>query len=164
MAEKDAGKAVTRNIRKTISTGHLAMVELGEKVETSRASRDRLANAISDALAEGISERDLLNMVTTAAVEQVAEQPKIPGLFPDAEPIYTEDDVPDGLIDLPSAARKHGHRITRLQRWVQRGHLKVYGRMRAPARGGGYLLLSEDELIARMRAEPNKGGRPRKII
>ena len=139
------------------------MVDLVERNGKPRESLDRATKAIADALAEGVGERELLDMVTTVAADQVVEQPEIPGLLLDAESIYTEDEVPEGLIDLPSAARKYGHRITRLQRWVQRGHLKVYGRIRAPARGGGYLLLSEDELVARMRAEPNKGGRPRKI-
>ena len=133
------------------------MVNLGKRKWTARASK-----AIADALAEGVPERELLDMVTTVAAEQLVGQTEIPGLFADAEPIYTEDEVPEGLIDLPSAARKYGHRVTRLQRWVQRGHLKVYGRLKAPAPGKGYLLLRENDLLDRMTASPNRGGRPRK--
>ena len=138
------------------------MVDLGERNRKSRESLDRATKAIADALAEGVGERELLDMVTIVAAEQVVEQPEIPGLFPDAETIYTETEVPEGLIDLPSAAQKYDHRVATLQKWVERGHLQTYGRLRAPARGGGYLLLREDELVDRMKAPRNKGGRPRK--
>ena len=137
------------------------MVDLSERNGTVRESLDRANSAIAEALAKGVDARELLDMVTTVASEQL----EIPGLFPDLneeEPIYTDTEVPEGLIDLPRAARKYGHRIARLQRWVQRGHLKVYGRLKAPARGGGYLLLNEGELLERMSAPPNKGGRPQK--
>ena len=142
------------------------MVDLSERNGTSRESLDRATRAIADALAEGVDERELLDMVTTVAAEQAVEQPEIPGLFPepsDEEPIYTETVVPAGLIDLPTAAKKYDYRVATLQKWVDRGHLKVYGRLRAPAPGGGYLLLREVELVERINSPPNKGGRPRKL-
>ena len=133
------------------------MINLGKQKRTAHASK-----AIADALAEGVGERELLDMVTTVAAEQLVEQPEISGLFPDAEPIYIEDDVPEGLIDLPSAAERYSCRIPTLRQWILRGHLKVYGRLRAPAPGHGYLLVSEAELRDHMKAPRNKGGRPRK--
>ena len=141
------------------------MVDLSERNGTARESLDRVSRAIADALAEGVDERELLDMVTTVAADHVAEQREIPGLFSDLndhEIIYAE--VPEGLIDLPSAAEKYACRIPTLRQWVLRGHLKVYGRLRAPAPGHGYLLVSERELSDHMKAPRKKGGRPRKTF
>ena len=141
------------------------MVDLGERNGTSRESLDRAIRAVADALAEGIGERELLDMVTTVAADIAVEQPEIPGLLPDVdeqEIIYTEDGVPEGLIDLPSAAQKYNCPVGTLQTWVRRGHLKTFGRLKAPARGGGYVLLLEADILDRVTAPVNKGGRPRK--
>ena len=138
------------------------MVDLSERNGMARASLDRASRAIADALAEGVAEHELVNMVTTVAADRVAEQHEIPGLFPDPEPIYTDTEVPAGLIDLRSAATKYGYRLRTLQMWVHRGHLKVCGRLRAPAPGRGYLLVSEEALRDRINSPVNKGGRPRR--
>ena len=141
------------------------MVDLGERNGTSRESLDRAIKAVADALAEGVGERELLDMVTTVAAVIAVEQPEIPGLFPDVdeqEIIYTDTEVPAGLIALPVAAKKYSRPITTLQSWVQRGHLPTYGRVKAPARGGGYILISESDLLDWIKAPPNKGGRPRR--
>ena len=75
-------------------------------------------------------------------------------------PIYTE--LPDGLIDLPSAAKKHGGTVGQFRNWINRGRIKVRGRLRAAAPGGGFLVVSEPELIAyKELASANKGGRPK---
>ena len=77
-------------------------------------------------------------------------------------PIY--DVLPPGLIDLPTAAKDLGYSVKRLWRWVHRGRIKVRGRLKAPARGGGYPVVDEGELFAYKKiAGSNKGGRPRKI-
>ena len=81
-------------------------------------------------------------------------------LGPDELPDGIFSEVPEGLIDLPSAASKFGCSLGRLHSWIARGHLQVHGRLRAPARGGGYRLVSEEEVIQHMRMPPNKGGRP----
>ena len=141
------------------------MVDLSKRNGTARASLDRASRAIAEALAEGVNERELQDMVTTVAADQVAEQHEIQGLFPDFhdhEIIYTETEVPEGLIDLPAASKKYHCPVGTLQMWVHRGRLQTYGRLKAPARGGGYLLLREDELVHHMQTPRNKGGRPRK--
>ena len=141
------------------------MVDLVQRNRKSRESLDRATKAIADALAEGVGERELLDMVTTVATDITVEQPEIPGMFLDVneqEIIYTEDEVPEGLIDLPSAAQKYNCPVGTLQTWVKRGHLKTFGRLKAPARGGGYVLLLEADVLDRATAPLNKGGRPRK--
>ncbi len=70
--------------------------------------------------------------------------------------------LPDGLIDLPTAAKKYDIRVNTIRWWTRRGHVRVRARLRAPASGGGYLVVSESDLIGYMAAPRNKGGRPRK--
>ena len=125
----------------------------------------RASSAIADALAEGVGAHELQDMVTTVAAEQAAEQVETLELFRDLNDqgiIYTETEVPEGLIDLPAASKKYLCPVGTLQMWVHRGRLQTYGRLKAPARGGGYLLLREDELVHHMQTPRNKGGRPRK--
>ena len=74
-------------------------------------------------------------------------------------PIY--DELPPGLIDLPSAAENHSLRIHTIRQWIYRGRIRAVARLRAPARGGGYLVVREAELIAYMRSPRDRGGRPR---
>ena len=80
----------------------------------------------------------------------------------DGLPIYTE--LPEGLIDLPSAMREYGCRRGRLDTWVQRGHLKVYGRLKGAARGGGYVVVSRTQVEERLAAEPNKSGKRKTLL
>ena len=87
-------------------------------------------------------------------------QPPLPGLEPPGRDTV-HDEVPAGLIDLPSAARKYGVPLGRIQGWVDKGTLNTYGRVKAPARGGGYRLVSERELEEKVHQPLSKGGRPR---
>lgn len=73
------------------------------------------------------------------------------------ERIYLPDEVPDGLIDLPSASRKYGIAPMTLYMWVCRKKLPRLGRVRAPAAGGGYILTLESE-IPICRDNPRKSG------
>ena len=75
-----------------------------------------------------------------------------------AVPIY--DVLPDGLIDLPSAAAKHGLSRHTLKSWVKRGNIARRGRLKAKAPGGGYLVVAESELLDWINAPKDKGGRP----
>lgn len=74
-------------------------------------------------------------------------------------PIYKK--LPDGLIDLPSAAQKYCKPRATLNTWARREYVRVVGRLYAPAPGGGYLVFRESELQAYMASEKNRGGRPR---
>ena len=133
------------------------MVESAARNGTSQQSLGHLGEAINDALATGVTTEEILTMLQTA----VADQLPFPDLLSnEQENIFT--DLPQGLIDLPAAARKYGCPVRRFSNWIQRGHVQVYGRLRASARGGGYLVVSESELVAHMTNPPNKGGKPRK--
>ena len=132
---------------------------------------DQLRHDIQAALEAGVPREDLLDLVNIAwlRIAGGTTNPQANGnghmgrdlAIGDKElPIYT--DLPEGLIDLPSAQKKYGCTRARFRNWVTKGQLKVHGRLRAPARGGGYLVVSEDELVDRLTAPPNKGGRPRK--
>ena len=82
---------------------------------------------------------------------------------PDRElPIY--ETLPEGLIDLPTAAKKHGLSLRNMSRWVQKGQVKLQGRLRAPAAGGGYIVVSEADLLTYAHAPRNKGGRSRRTV
>ena len=85
-------------------------------------------------------------------------QHHLPG-FPADDIVY--DQLPDGLITLTDAARKYGLNIGTLRTWVLLGYINKAGRLKGPARGGGFLLLSEDEVLARVNT-PRRPGRPRK--
>ena len=112
-----------------------------------------LAQALDRALAQGLSQEEIMALIEDR-VDTLTEQG-------DAARIYTE--LPDGLIDLPTAVAKYGlHRQT-LRNWVLRGQLPVYGRLRASAPGGGFLIVSEAELKDHLHAPKDRGGRPRKV-
>ena len=137
------------------------MVELQQIDSPLEPSLASLASAINEALASGVSPSEILHMVA-ASSSTLAEQPKMSNSSPDDQecPIYTE--LPEGLIDLPSAARKYHLNVNTLRSWLTKGHLKVFGRLKAPATGGGYLVFSELDLVEYRSAPRNKGGRPRK--
>ena len=80
----------------------------------------------------------------------------------DGLPIYTR--LPEGLIDLPSAAKKYGSTVYRFRAWVQRGNIEVRGRLRAGCPGGGYYIVAEEDLKRRLSEPPKKGGRPQKPV
>jgi predicted DNA-binding transcriptional regulator AlpA len=89
------------------------------------------------------------------AVEQAADAV-------DGDVVY--DELPEGLIDLPSAMRKYSLKRPTLWSWVSKGHLQSYGRLRGSATGGGLILVNEEDLVRYMHAPKPKGGRPRKSI
>ena len=138
------------------------MVESKRRNGTARESVEVLGRALTEAVDAGITEEELLLMVVSAMSTTAPEQ-AVQGPSPEPEPIYEHGLVPRGLIDLPSAAQKYGRPISTLQAWVRRGHLATYGRLKAPARGGGYVLLLEADVIDKTNGPIKKGGRPRKI-
>ena len=76
--------------------------------------------------------------------------------------VYGLDELPEGLVDLPTAVQEYGVLLTTLHAWIRRGKLIVHGRRRAPAVGGGYLVVSRSELQQLVDAPRSKGGRPPK--
>ena len=70
------------------------------------------------------------------------------------------DELPETLIDLSTARKKYGLGRQRFYNWINRGHLEVLGRLRAPARGGGYLVVSKAALERLVANPPRKGRSP----
>ena len=101
-------------------------------------------------------------MVATATSDVDCWEPKLPGLELQDEGLPIFDELPDGLIDVPTASKKYFRSKSTLYQWIQRGYVTVVGRLKAPARGGGYLVIPESEIAAHVAKPVNKGGRPRK--
>ena len=74
----------------------------------------------------------------------------------DADAMYEPGQLPDGLIDLPSASVKFRISLKTLQSWLHRGKLPRRGRLRGKAAGGGY-NVTEEARILHCRDNP---GRP----
>ena len=71
-------------------------------------------------------------------------QGSLPGWPTDPDQVF--DSVPEGFVTLPCAARQYSLNRQTVRNWVNRGHLRVYGRLKGSAQGGGFILLNEDEL------------------
>ena len=130
---------------------------------------DQLRHDIRAALEAGVPREDLLDLVNIAYFQVAAgtmnpqgngNGHKVLGLATDDKelPIYTE--LPEGLIDLPSATRKYGCGRSRLHGWVKRGVIRVRGRLKGAARGGGYLVVKEADIEHILATIQIQGGRP----
>ena len=115
-----------------------------------------LRKAMAEARDAGMEKADVISMVIDVYnAPQVNDAEPAPA----AEVIYAE--LPEGLIDLPSAAAKYQLPISTLRNWVRRGNIKAKGRLRAPAYGGGYVVVDEVAIEDRL-SHPTPRGRPRK--
>ena len=83
------------------------------------------------------------------------------GALAKAHRVY--DELPPGAIDLPSAARKYELHPKTVHDWVEKGYVKSLGRLRGSARGGGFVIVRENDLMEYIHAPRKKGGRPPKI-
>ena len=111
---------------------------------------------MAEARDAGMEKADLISMVTDVYnAPQVNDAEPAPA----AEVIY--DEVPEGLIDLPSACRKYGVNLNTANGWVRRGLIARMGKLRAPGDGGVNVVGKKAfvELASRPR---NVGGRPKK--
>ena len=91
------------------------------------------------------------------AERETAFQDRIPGI-PKHAPDTVYSELPPGLIDLPSAGRKYNVPRRTIHSWVNKGRVRLRGRLRGPTRGGGYLVVSEADLVAYLEGPRNKGG------
>ena len=125
-------------------------------------SREAFRLAIERARANGLSFDDMAGMITAAANDQLSGSSADSTQPNDVR--YERGQLPDGLIDLPSAARKYGEQYgvsaDAMRKWINRGRVAKVGLLKAPAPGGGYLVVRELELLEYMRRPRNKGGRP----
>ncbi len=117
---------------------------------------------ISAALASGVSKSEIRSMVATTTPPAPTNGHSSDKVRKDDQglPIYAE--LPSGMIDLPAAAKKHGGTVGQYRNWISRGRLQPRGRLRAPVRGGGHLVVSEEDLLAYKSVAASRKGRPRK--
>ena len=131
--------------------------------ESANDSREEAFRAaIEQARKDGLSFDELASMITAAANDERSGSTADP-TQPNGE-VYERGHLPEGLIDLPSAARKYGEEYgvsaDAMRKWVSRGRVTKMGLLKAPAPGGGYLVVRELELLEYMRRPRDKGGRP----
>ena len=112
--------------------------------------------AIERAREEGLSLADMQSMITASA-----DTERTNGSVHPTEPddvIYEPGNLPEGLIDLPSASKKYGIPVKTLRSWIYLGKLPKRGRLKARAPGGGYIVTVEAD-IEYCRDHPRKRGR-----
>ena len=138
------------------------MVESGKSTLT-----EDLQSAIDQALRSGMDAEAIAHMVAERIkATRVSDAKDIVGVLdaPETTPedtgavIYEPGELPDGLIDLPSAAKKYGIPVRTLQSWVHRGRLSRRGKLRARSPGGGYTVVIAAD-IEYCRDHPRKRGR-----
>ena len=115
--------------------------------------------AVERAREDGLSLADMQSMITASA-----DIPQTNGSVHPTEPydvIYEPGNLPEGLIDLPSASKKYGISKATLRTWVHRGKLPRLGRLRAKSPGGGYIVTREAEILY-CRDHPRKTGRKKR--
>ena len=122
--------------------------------------REAFRAAIERAREDGLSEDEMASMITPAKNETKSINGTHTGETDDV--IYEPGELPDGLIDLPSASKKYGIKPATLRMWVQRGRLPRRGRLRGPSPGRGYIVTVEDE-IKHCRDNPRKPGPKRSV-
>ena len=122
---------------------------------TNIAELDRILRAV---LSDGVSAKEVNQMVSVAEAatkNQSDTAPLVSG-------VQTFDVLPDGAITLPDLVRDYGANRSTLQTWIRAGKLKVLGKVKAPAPGGGYRVVSLEQVLSLIEAPPDKGGRPPK--
>ncbi len=106
-----------------------------------RPTQKALEEAKGTLVALGVPEDELNTMVLTAA----AGQQQFDGR----------------LITLQEASERHAIPYNTLLAWVYRGTLQEQGREKYPARGGGKVLVSDEEVAHLKEHPPKRTGRPR---
>ena len=123
------------------------------------SKREVFLAAIERAREDGLSLDDMVSMITTAVNHESSNRSVHPTQANDV--IYEPGNLPEGLIDLPSASRKYGISKATLRTWVHRGKLPRLGRLRAKSPGGGYIVTREAEILY-CRDHPRKTGRKKR--
>ena len=124
------------------------------------SKREVFLAAIERASEDGLSLDDMVSMVTAAVNHESSNRSVHPTQADDV--IYEPGNLPEGLIDLPSASKKYGIKVATLRAWIHRGKLPRCGRLRARSPGGGYVVTVEAE-IEHCRDHPRKGGPKRRV-
>ena len=90
-----------------------------------------LRNAMQQARDAGMDQADMHSMVTDI---YSPNQPNGSDPTPASDLVY--DELPDGLMDLPAAAKKYNCKMGYRRSMVQHDRIKPMDRIKAPARGG----------------------------
>ena len=120
---------------------------------SDETEREAFRVAIERARDNGLSLDDMASMITAAANNRHNDRSVHP-TEPD-DVVYEPGNLPEGLIDLPSASKKYGIPVRTLQSWVHRGKLPRRGKLRARSPGGGY-TVTEQAAILYCRDNPRK--------
>ncbi|MCY4416801.1 MAG: hypothetical protein OXE87_10900 [Chloroflexi bacterium] len=123
--------------------------------------REAFRAAIERAREDGMSEAEMASMIT--ATENQATPPNGIQSEETDDVIYEPGELPEGLIDLPSASKRYGISGNTLRAWVRRGKLPEVGRLRGPTARGGYIVTVEAEIL-RCRDNPRKPGPKRSAL
>ena len=119
------------------------------------SKREVFLAAIERAREDGLSLDDMVSMITTAFNHESSNRSVHPTQADDV--VYEPGNLPEGLIDLPSASKKYGIPVGTLRSWVNRGKLPKCGRFRARSPGGGYIVTVEADIVY-CRDNPRKRG------
>ena len=146
-------------------------------VESRQEAITHLSDAVDVAAASGVPGHEILTMVADRIKLQQMPLPQVETAgdivaflahsttpTPNDEGAVIYDELPPGLIDLPSASRKYGIALGTLHQWAYRGKIPRLGRLRGRATRGGFVVTSEQNLIMEMSKPKNKGGRPKKPV
>ena len=125
------------------------------------SKREVFLAAIERAREDGLSLDDMVSMITTAFNHESSNRSVHPTQPDDV--IYEPGNLPEGLIDLPSASKKYGIPVKTLGAWVRRGKLPKCGRVRARSPGGGYIVTVEAHIV-HCRDNPRKPGPKRSVV
>ena len=120
------------------------------------SKREAFLAAIERAREDGLSLDDMVSMITAAANNGHNDRSVHPTEADDV--VYEPGNLPEGLIDLPSASKKYGIPVKTLRSWIYLGKLPKRGRLKARAPGGGYIVTVEAD-IEYCRDHPRKRGR-----
>ena len=135
------------------------MVELGK--QTTEDLQSVIHRAVKESRDAEAVTKAITNMVAVSLRELTTET--LAANTPrEDEGFVIYDELPPGLIDLPTARTKYGKALPTMAQWVRKGYVTKKGLRRGSARGGGYIVVDEDELVRYMNGPRNKGGRPRK--
>ena len=131
-----------------------------------------LQGAIDQALRSGMDAEAIARMVAERVkARRVSDANDIVGVLdaPETPPeeagdvIYKPGNLPEGLIDLPTAAKKYGIKPDTLRHWVYDEHVPMVGKLKGPAPGGGYKVVRLIDLEAHLHSPRKRTGRPKKV-
>ena len=120
-------------------------------LDTQRKIADALARAMSDAFTHGLTTDDIGEIAKMVAAQQPlaldysAQQVAELANGADDLPIYTE--LPEGLIDLQTASKKHSRGVSTMLTWVSQGWLREEGFYRKPGGNVAHLVVNESDLL-----------------